>query len=412
MRYDVAVIGGGPGGMMAAGRAGELGARVVLLEKNKRLGAKLLITGKGRCNITNQTDSEREMIEAFGKNGKFLYPALKKFGVADVIDFFAKQGVKTKVERGNRVFPTSDSSRDVLDALVDYLNKAKVEIRYNSAVKEIAVKDKRIEKVVLFGGRVIVADKYILATGGKSYSATGSTGDGYAWLAKMGHTITKLSPALVPIIVKEKIVKELEGLSLKNVEIGLYKNSKKIDSRFGEAIFTADGMSGPIIIDLSGAIGEYLPGQLKLAIDFKPALDYPTLDQRLQKDFAAAPNKMFKNYLDELLPQKLIPVIIKLSGIDPAKKVNSVTREERKRLLHLLKEFFLTIGGLAGFDQAIITSGGVALNEVDPRTMRSKIIDNLFLAGEILDLSGPTGGFNLQACWSTGYVAGEGVINT
>ncbi|MDD5527589.1 MAG: NAD(P)/FAD-dependent oxidoreductase [Patescibacteria group bacterium] len=411
MKYGVAIIGGGPAGMMAAIRAGESGARVVLLEKNKRLGAKLLITGKGRCNITNQTDSEREMIEAFGRNGKFLYPALKKFGTSEVIDFFASAGVPTKVERGNRVFPVSDASRDVLDALIERLNKVKVEIKLNSAVKEIIVKNNKIEKIVLFGGREIIADKFIVATGGKSYPATGSTGDGYEWLARMGHTINKLSPALVSIIVKEKIVKELEGLSLRNVEISLYENNKRIDSRFGEAIFTADGMSGPIVIDLSRTVGERLPGKLKLSVDFKPAIDYPELDLRLQKDFLAMNKKIFKNSLDDLLPQKMIPVIIKLSGIDQNKKVNSIYKDERKKLLHLLKEFSLEITGLGGYDQAIITAGGVALNEVDPRTMCSKIISNLFLAGEILDLHGPTGGFNLQVCWSTGYAAGEGATS-
>jgi hypothetical protein len=411
MNYDVAIIGGGPAGMMAAIRAGELGARVILLEKTKRLGTKLLITGKGRCNITNQTDSDREMIEAFGKNGKFLFSALKKFGVADVIDFFENSGLKTKVERGNRVFPESDMSRDVLDVLIAALKKSKVEIKLDSAVKEIVLKDNKIEKVLLFGGREIIADKYIIATGGKSYPGTGSTGDGYGWLDKVGHTITELSPALVPIIIKEKIIKDLEGLSLKNVEISLYQDGKKIDSRFGEAIFTADGMSGPIIIDISGVVGAHWSGKLKLSIDFKPALDYPTLDLRLQKDFTEPYKKVFKNSLNDLLPQKMIPVIIELSGIDPEKKAGTITRDERKKILHLLKEFTLTVKSLGGFDHAIITAGGAATNEVDPKTMQSKIITNLFLAGEILDLHGPTGGFNLQECWSTGYAAGEGAAS-
>jgi hypothetical protein len=414
MKYDVAVIGGGPAGMMAAGRAGELGARVVLLEKNNKPGLKLLLTGKGRCNITNKADSEREMIEEFGPPGKFLFSALHKFGVDDAIDFFEERGVKIKVERGNRVFPASDQSPDVLEALLGYLKKSKVEIKTNSAIKEIIFKDDKIEKVLLFGGREIIADKFIIATGGKSYPATGSTGDGYLWLKKSGHKITELKPALVPVIVKEKLVKELEGLSLKNVAISLYKDKRKIDSRFGEAIFTADGLSGPIIIDLSRAVGELIDsasgGSVRLQIDFKPALDYPTLDLRIRKDFAALKNKLFKNGLNGLLPGKLIPVIIKLSGINPEKKVNLISRTERKKLLHLLKEFSLEIKGLAGFDKAIITSGGVALKEVDPKTMQSKIIKNLYLAGEILDLAGPTGGYNLQVCWSTGFAAGEGVV--
>ena len=400
--------------MMAAGRAGELGARVVLLEKNNKPGLKLLLTGKGRCNITNKADSEREMIEEFGPPGKFLFSALHKFGVDDAIDFFEERGVKIKVERGNRVFPASDQSPDVLEALLGYLKKSKVEIKTNSAIKEIIFKDDKIEKVLLFGGREIIADKFIIATGGKSYPATGSTGDGYLWLKKSGHKITELKPALVPVIVKEKLVKELEGLSLKNVAISLYKDKRKIDSRFGEAIFTADGLSGPIIIDLSRAVGELIDsasgGSVRLQIDFKPALDYPTLDLRIRKDFAALKNKLFKNGLNGLLPGKLIPVIIKLSGINPEKKVNLISRTERKKLLHLLKEFSLEIKGLAGFDKAIITSGGVALKEVDPKTMQSKIIKNLYLAGEILDLAGPTGGYNLQVCWSTGFAAGEGVV--
>ena len=412
MLYDVAIIGGGPAGMMAAIRAGELGERVILLEKTKRLGTKLLITGKGRCNITNQTENDREMIAAFGASGKFLFSALKKFGVEDVINFFGTSGVKTKVERGARVFPESDQSRDVLDALLLNLKKSKVEIKLDSAVKEIIAKENKIEKIKLFGGKEIIAEKYIIATGGKSYPGTGSTGDGYTWLDKLGHTINELSSALVPIIIKEKIVAELEGLSLKNVEISLYKDAKKIDSRFGEAIFTADGMSGPIIIDMSGVIGKHLDGKLKLSIDFKPALDYPTLDLRLQKDFTTQAKKLFKNSLDNLLPQKMIPVIINLSGIDPNKKVNLISREERKKLLHLLKEFSLTVKALGGYDHAIITAGGVATSEVDPKTMQSKIIANLFLAGEIIDLHGPTGGFNLQQCWSTGYAAGEGASSS
>jgi predicted Rossmann fold flavoprotein len=412
IKYDIAVIGGGPAGMMAAGRAGELGARVVLLEKMNRLGTKLLITGKGRCNITNKVDSPREMIEVFGKNGKFLFSALNKFGVGEAIDFFSSLGLETKVERGNRVFPVSDKSKDVLAALVKYLDNNKVEIKTGAAVKEIVCRGKHLEKIRLFGGREIIADKFIVATGGKSYPATGSTGDGYTWLSRVGHTVSYLSPALVPILTKEKFVKNLEGLSLKNVEISVFAAGKKIDSRFGEALFTAQGMSGPIIIDISGKIGEILNSHPVLRVDFKPAIEFAELDERLRRDFDAAPKKMFKSYLEELLPQKLIPVILYLSGIDPRKRANAVSREERKKLLHLLKEFELTIAGLGDYDEAIITAGGIALNEVDPKIMQSKIIDNLYLAGEVLDLHGPTGGFNLQQCWSTGYAAGEGAAKT
>jgi len=409
MKHNVAVIGGGPAGMIAAGRAGELGSRVVLIEKSKGLGTKLLIAGKGRCNITNERDKPREMIEKFGKNGKFLFSSFSRFRVGETMDFFENHGVRIKVERGGRVFPASDKSRDVLDVLISYLRKSCVEVRTNSKVKEVIKKGDKIEKIVLASNEEITADKFIICTGGKSYPITGSTGDGYKWAEKIGHTIVSPSPSLVPVITKEKFVKELEGLSLKNVEISIYKNNKKINSRFGEAIFTASGMSGPIILDMSKEIGKELPGKIIMKIDFKPALDFVKLDKRIQRDFQKGLNKLFKNSLNELLPKKLIPIIIKLSRIDPNKKTNSITKEERRKLLHLLKEFSLEIKGLEGFKKAIITTGGVKLSEVDQKTMKSKLIDNLYFAGEILDLDGPTGGYNLQVCWSTGYIAGESV---
>lgn len=409
MRYDVVVIGGGPAGMMSAGRAGELGSRVLLLEKNRGLGIKLLITGKGRCNITNKTDDLKELINRFGKNGKFLFSSFYKFGVDDVIEFFESRKVKTKVERGNRVFPVSDKSKDILDVLTGYLKKSQVKIKTNAQVKEIIKKEEKIEKVILDNGDKIFADKFIICTGGKSHPGTGSSGDGFRWLTKLGHKITKLAPSLTPIVVEDKIVKDLEGLSLKNVEISIYKNDKKIDSRFGEAIFTANGLSGPVILDMSKKIGKELSAKMKVRIDFKPALDFEKLDRRIQRDFREKNNKMFKNSLEKLLPQKLIPVIIKLSKINPEKKVNLITKEERKRLLHLIKEFDLNLKELAGYDKAIITAGGVDLKEIDPVTMKSKLIDNLYFAGEIIDIDGPTGGYNLQICWSTGYVAGESV---
>jgi len=410
MKYNAAIIGGGPAGIMAAGRAGELGARVVLIEKNKNLGTKLLITGKGRCNITNLKDKPRDFINKFGKNGEFLFSAFSRFGNKETINFFEKLGVKTKVERGGRVLPVSDKSQDVTEALIDYLRRGKVKIELNSEVKKLVKKNNRIEKIILADNEEITADKFIVTTGGKSYSKTGSTGDGYKWAKELGHTITGLSPALTPVIVKEKVVKELEGLSLKNVEIGVFKDNKKIASRFGEAMFTADGMSGPIILDMAKTIGKELPGNVKIKLDFKPALDFSKLDQRIQRDFQRDSKKMFKNSLDELLPRKLIPVIVKLSKIEPKKKSNFITKEERKRLSHLLKEFTLEIKGVGGYDKAIITAGGIKLSEIDQKTMRSNLIDNLYFAGEILDLDGPTGGYNLQVCWTTGYVAGESVV--
>ncbi len=407
MKYDVAVIGGGPAGMIAAVRAGKLGSRVVLIEKNESLGSKLLMTGKGRCNITNKRGELKEIINRFGKNGKFLFSAFSKFGADETIKFFESKGLKTKVERGGRVFPVSDKSIDVLDVFIKYLRRFHVDVKTNSQVKKIIKKRNRIEKIILANGEEIIADNFIICTGGKAHPITGSTGDGYKWAAKLGHTVIELSPSLVPIIVKERYVKDLEGLSLKNVEISIYKDNKKINSRFGEAIFTANGMSGPIILDMSKEIGEELPGNLVMQIDFKPALDFVKLDKRIQRDFQKNSKKLFKNSLNQLLPKKLIPVIIRLSGIDPDKKANSITKEERRKLLHLLKEFNLEIKGLEGFKKAIITTGGINLNEVDHKTMKSKLIDNLYFAGEILDLDGPTGGYNLQVCWATGYIAGE-----
>jgi predicted Rossmann fold flavoprotein len=408
-KYNLAVIGGGASGMIAAGHAGELGFRVILLEKNDRLGIKLSITGKGRCNITNAEEDLKKLIDIYGKNGKFLYPAFNKFSNKDAVEFFESRGLKTRVERGKRVFPCSDSSKDVIDCLKKYLKDNRVEIRFKSAVEKIIVSaknPKKIEKIILKDGQKIVADKYLIATGGKSYPGTGSTGDAYKWLKKIGHSVTEPEPALTPIIVKENIVKKLEGLSLKNVEVSLWEKRKLI-SYFGEALFTSNGLSGPIILNLSNNICENKEKNLKIKIDFKPALDYPTLDRRIQKDFNENKNKQFKNSLDKLLPKKLIPVIIELSKIDESKKVNEITKIERKKLIKLLKEFELSIKGLAGFEKAIVTSGGVDLKEVDPKTMKSKILNNLYFSGEVLDINGPTGGYNLQVAWSTGYLAGE-----
>lgn len=410
MLYDLIVIGGGPAGMMAAGVAAENGAKVLLLEKNDRLGIKLLITGKGRCNITNAQFDSKNLVDIFGKNGRFLFSALNKFGNQDIINFFENRGLNTKIERGNRVFPQGDSSLDVLAVLKNYLAEGHVKIQSKTQIKSIIKKDNLISKIILADQSELQAKKYIIATGGKSYPMTGSSGDGYIWLKNLGHTIVTPSPALSPLLTKEKLVKDLEGLSLKNVSISIYQNNKKIDSRFGEALFTSDGLSGPIILDMSKNIGLALKyGAVKLEIDYKPSLDFQTLDKRLQNDFARSNNKLFKNSLDDLLPKKLIPLIIKLSDINPEKKANAITKDERKILIHLLKNFELNVKALYGFNKAIVTAGGVSLKEVDPQTMQSKIIKNLYLAGEILDLDGPTGGYNLQACWSTGYLAGQSI---
>ncbi len=407
MKYDVAIIGGGPAGMMSAIWASEKGARVVLLEKNNSLGVKLLITGKGRCNITNYREDERELIGKYGDKGKFLFSSFFAFGVQDVLDFFKDLGVDTKVERGNRVFPVSDRSQDVLNALLRKLRDNNVQIKTNKAVQKIVKKNDIIEKIVLFDGENIYANKFIVATGGKSYPTTGSNGDGYLWLKKLGHTIIKPRPILTPIICRENFIKDLEGLSLKNIKIKLLKDNKKINSLFGEALFTRNGMSGPVILNLSRDIMESDKEKYQLAIDFKPALSMEMIEKRILRDFQQFNNKQFKNSLTKLLPQKLIPIIVRLSKINPNKQVNLITKAERKRLLELFKNFPLEVVKLYGFEKAIITKGGVNLKEVNPKTMQSRIVDNLYLVGEILDLDGPTGGYNLQICWSTGYIAGQ-----
>ncbi|MFC1714231.1 NAD(P)/FAD-dependent oxidoreductase [Candidatus Poribacteria bacterium] len=405
--FDVAVIGGGPAGLLAAGRAAELGAKVILVEKNRRLGRKLLITGNRRCNITQAIFNAREFVENFGENGRFLFSSLAVFGVEETIDFFQSRGLETKIERGGRVFPASDKAEDVLNILTDYATENGVVIEYDSKVTDIEKQDNRIANLVLQKGKM-AADCYIFCTGGKSFPGTGSTGDGFGWSEKLGHSVTELSPALVPIKIEEKWVADLQGLGLKNVEMNIFQHGKKQDSDFGELLFTHFGVSGPIVLHKSKKVGQLLrQGEVKLSLDLKPALDFTKLDRRLQRDFEKYHNRAFKNCLDDLLPRKLIPVIVELSGIEPFKQVNNITKEERRALGRLLKGLEMTVSGLLGFGQALITSGGIAIKEIDPKTMRSKLIDNLFFAGEIIDLDGPTGGYNLQVCWSTGYVAGE-----
>jgi predicted Rossmann fold flavoprotein len=407
LHYDVAVIGGGPAGMMAAGRAGELGKKVILLEKNEELGKKLLLTGKGRCNITNAEFDLRKLVGKYGKNGDFLYQPFSVFGIKNTIDFFEKKGLKTEVERGLRVFPAHGRAQDVLDILTANLKKTNVAIVPDCRVLKIEKEGKKITGLVTTKGEV-AADNYILCTGGKAYPDTGSTGDGFLWLEKLGHTIADPRPSLVPIKIKEDYGKELLGLSLKNVEISAWQNNKKKTSEFGECLFAHFGLSGPIILDISKIVGELLKeGEVELSLDLKPALDFDTLDKRLQRDFQKYSNKMFKNSLDDLLPQKIIPLIVRLSKIDPEKKGNGITKNERQNLVKLLKNVKMTAVGLLGFEEAIITAGGILTKEIEAKTMRSKIIDNLFFAGEIIDVDGPTGGFNLQICWSTGYLAGQ-----
>ncbi|MBU4223939.1 NAD(P)/FAD-dependent oxidoreductase [Patescibacteria group bacterium] len=389
---------------MAAGRAAELGAKVVLIEKNRSLGKKLLMTGGGRCNISQAEFNDKKFVEKLGKKGQFLLSALSVFGPEETVKFFEEKGLRTKTERGKRIFPASDNARDVLDVLLEYLKKNKVKLSLGQEIAGFNAKKGKIESVKLKNGE-ISARSFVLCTGGKSYPKTGSTGDGYEWAREIGHKIINPAPALAPIETEENWVKDVQGLSLKNVSVALFQNNKKQDSRFGEMLFTHFGLSGPIILDLSKKIGELLAaGEVILKIDLKPALDILTLDKRLQRDFKG--NRNFKNYLPELLPQKLCDLVARFAEISPDKKLNSITKEERKKLIGALKGLKLTAKRSVGFSRAIVTSGGVDLKEIDSKTMRSKIISNLFFAGEIIDLDGPTGGYNLQICWSTGHAAG------
>lgn len=407
MKYDVAVIGGGPAGMMAAGRAGERGLRVILVEKNSQLGVKLLSTGGTRCNITNKAESIRAMVGDMGKNGKFLFSALNRFGPLNMIEFLEKMGVKTKIEENNRVFPISNNSVDVLNAMIRYLKESNVCIKTNSSVKKIIKKDQKIEKILLSNGEEVLAKKYIISTGGKSYPSTGSTGDGYRWLDNIGHTITKLSPALAPVIVADSFVGGIEGVGVSGVGVNLYNNNKKIKSEVGDILFTSNGITGPLVINMSRDIAGVAGDSIRIEVDFFPDIDFGDLDKKILSLFKDNNNKMFRNSLDGFLPRKIILVAIRLSGVSPDKKVNLITSKERKSFLKIVKRFVFTVSGLDNYNNAFITSGGVDLSEVNPTTMGSRLVKNLYLAGEILDVDGPTGGYNLQICWSTGYLAGD-----
>ena len=414
----VVIIGGGPAGMLSAISAGTNKNDVTILEKMNMLGRKLLITGKGRCNITSSIPID-EFIKNVPGNGKFLYSCLNNFTNEDILNILKEEGLQTKVERGNRVFPITDKSQDVLQALLNRLKKLKVKIEVGANVKEILTEQDIVNGVKYIQGgkeKVLKADKVILATGGKSYSATGSTGDGYELAKKVGHTVTEIKPSLVPISTKGKdleICRRMQGLSLKNVAIKIKdaKNNKIIYEDFGEMIFTHFGVSGPVILSGSAHLLRYKKedirqGNIKLIIDLKPALDVQKLDDRILRDFSLEKNKIFKNSLDNLLPQKMISTVIELSGIDQNKKVNEITREERLRLVQLLKNFEITLHDFRPIEEAIITAGGISIKEINPKTMESKLIKGLYFAGEIIDVDAYTGGFNLQIAYSTGYTAG------
>lgn len=402
---SIIVIGGGPAGMMAAYAAAGNGHKVTLLEQNEKLGKKLFITGKGRCNITNASDTDT-LFSNVMRNRKFLYSAFYAFGNEQVVDFFREQGLETKVERGNRVFPVSDHSSDVIAALKKALNQRNVTVRLNACVKGTDFAGP-VKKVRLSDGKTLMADAVIIATGGCSYPSTGSTGDGYRFAEESGHKLVRQTPSLVPFETKEIWVKELQGLSLRNVGMSIYNEKKKLDEDFGEMLFTHFGVSGPLVLSASARIRpEQFSHELQMYIDLKPALDDAQLDKRILRDFDEAKNRQFKNALGHLLPAKLIPVMVGLSGIHPDTKVNEITKGERQTLVSLFKRLPLTVTGLRDWNEAIITKGGVSVKDVNPSTMESKLVPGLYFCGEVLDLDALTGGYNLQIAWSTGYLAG------
>ena len=411
----VIVIGGGAAGMIAAISSAKNGNKVILFEKNNILGKKMLITGKGRCNITSSLDMS-EFINNIPGNGKFLYSSFQNFTNKDIINFLKENGLEVKQERGNRIFPVTDRAQSVVDCFVKEIKKyPNIEIKLNTEVKEICTQNGVVTGVKIENGKNINAEKVILATGGKSYPVTGSNGDGYKIAEKLGHTINKPVGSLVPLTAETKLCQSLQGLSLRNVKILMRdtKNNKTIYEDFGEMLFTHFGVSGPIILSGSAHLLRYKnldeilkENKLQLFIDLKPALDTNTLDLRIRRDFEEFKNKEFKNSLEKLLPQKMISAIIELSGINSFKRVNEITREERAKLVSLIKNFEVKITGFRPVEEAIVTAGGVSIKEINPKTMESKIISGLYFAGEIIDVDAYTGGFNLQIAYSTGYTAG------
>ncbi|MCD8218696.1 MAG: NAD(P)/FAD-dependent oxidoreductase [Clostridiales bacterium] len=439
----VAVVGGGAAGMMAACAAGAAGHSVMLFDHNEKLGKKLFITGKGRCNLTNACATE-DFFQSVSRNYKFLYSAVYQFDSRAVMDFFEENGLRLKTERGNRVFPQSDHASDVTRALETEMRRAGVRVKLQANVTEIRVEDGHVKGLVWHNcasnlhrrdtkitesllngdtaktdsvrseknrqGQFYPCDAVIMATGGCSYPSTGSDGSGWEMLRQLGHTCTELRPSLVGMLTKEDYIPELQGLSLKNISFTVRAGKKKVFEEFGELLFTHRGISGPVVLTASSVIPDTkMQSELTFEIDLKPSLSEEQLDQRIQRDFAENANRQYKNALGKLLPSKMIPVMVRLSGIDPEKKVNAVTREERRQLLMLLKHFPGTITGLGGWLEAIITRGGIPVAEVDPSTMESRIVPGLYLCGEMLDLDAVTGGFNLQIAWSTGHLAGISV---
>ena len=401
----VIVVGGGAAGMMAAYSAAICGHSVMLLEQNEKLGKKIYITGKGRCNFTNAADMD-EIMKAVVTNPKFLYSAFYTFSNEAVMDFFESNGMSYKIERGNRVFPVSDHSSDVIRTLERALREQGVEIRLHTKVKQILRNESGITGVLVENGQQIKADNVVIATGGRSYVTTGSTGDGYDFAGKLGHNIIPQHPALVPLVTREDYVVQMQGLSLKNVELKIYDNKKCRYRGFGEMLFTHFGISGPLVLSASSVLTKELPGELRAFVDLKPALTREQLDERLLREINEHPKAHIKSIFQQLLPSKMISVLVFLSGISQEKSMCELTRKERERIVTLLKEFPFTIVAARGYNEAIITQGGVDVKQIDPSTMESKLVSGLFFAGEVLDLDATTGGYNLQIAWSTGYLAG------
>lgn len=422
-KSKIAIIGGGPAGIMAAIQASSYpldfaqgsedrsdnNSEVFLFEKNSDLGRKLLITGKGRCNITNEEPDVRKFIQPFGQNGKFLFSAFHQFFNKDLLNFLRKKGVDFNYERGGRIFPQSDNARDILDALKIYLKEKKVNLKLNKDLENIQIKEDKF--ILKFVDGNFKADKLIIATGGQSYPGTGSDGKLFKIIQKLGHKIVEPKPSLVPILVKEDWVKDLEGLSLKNVEARIVKENKVLESRFGEMVFTDRGVSGPIILSLSKYICRTDLKDMFLSIDFKPVLNEEQLTQRIRREMNEQ-NIIYKNLLKLLLPSKIIPYFLKLSTVEEDKKIKHLNKEEIKKLIYLMKDFRLAIDSLSNFGHAIVTAGGVDIKEINPQNMESKLISGLYFAGEIIDLDAETGGYNLQAAFSTGYVAGRSVLSS
>lgn len=415
-KYDIVVVGAGAAGMMAAITAARLGVSVCVVEKNEKPGKKIYITGKGRCNITNACDTE-ELFQNIVTNKKFLYSSFYAFSNFDVIDFFEKAGVKTKIERGNRVFPVSDKSSDVIQALWQECRNQNVDILFHSAVKEILTEEDFVVGVALENGKKIEAKRVIVATGGMSYQSTGSDGVGYRMGKKLGHEVVPCMPALVPMNIKSQYPSQMQGLSMKNVEMSFYikktdGKKKELYREFGEMMFTHFGITGPIVLSASCYAGKYISEQTVYAeLDCKPALSKEKLHKRIVRDFETAPNISLKNSLGALLPKSMIPVVLDMAGLDGMKAVNQITKEERECLVSAVKGMTFEIDSLRGWNEAIITRGGISVKQMNPSTMESKIVPNLYFAGEVIDLDAVTGGFNLQIAWSTGYLAGESAAN-